>query len=109
MRELNYITNPNELKDITGFEKYLWENGYELKASSDYFNTYSGCSRAWSKNESTIYVGLIDKPTRIGITHPTVAMIKEVDNGVEFSLDMKYTYLPEPNQYKEFEDKLKKS
>jgi hypothetical protein len=96
------ITDPDLLQDITGFEIYLRDLGWDLYATSKYFNTYNGCARAWRKDSKSIVVGLVGTVTRVGIYHPTIIELKgDVP-------DYKYTFLPEADQYDEWIGRLTK-
>ena len=94
------ITNPGVIKDLTGFELFLLNKGWNMLASATYFNTYTGCSRHWSdpKSNKCITVGLMSTPCRIGITHPFRIGTKENP--------LHYTYLPSEEQYEEWFNKL---
>jgi len=95
-----------KFKDQTGFEIYLESQGFKAVGNydSDYYNTYNHCSRRYDKGDKSIFFGLMDRPTRIGITHPIVYKVSE--DSTRYEPNFKYTYLPEPNQYKEYLDAL---
>ena len=78
---------------MTGFERYLQEQGYSLVGGKpSEFNTYDNTCRSWLKDGYFITVGLMDRPTRIGICNTDI-----------FEL----TFLPTPDKYKEVEQIVK--
>jgi hypothetical protein len=86
-------TDPTKIKDLTGFEAYLLDNGFSVIYNADYFNTYTGCSRVWTKENISIDVGLMDSPTRVGLRN----FVGEFNN----------SFLPTPIQYKQTLDRYK--
>ena len=58
---------------MTGFEKYMVDNGYVLThGNQGEFNTYDNCAKSYSNGKHYFTMGLYAKPTRIGIFHPTI-------------------------------------
>lgn len=91
---MKYIIKPDDIRDLTSFEKLLIGKGYEMIATSPYFNTYNGCCRTYKKKDnSTFMVGLMGTPTRIGITEPIIG-------------DLKYTFLPSKDDCESYFEKL---
>lgn len=61
----------NNVKDLTGFEIYLHSEGYKMEDAPNYYlNTWDCVSRVWIKGDNVICVGLVDSPTRVGISRP---------------------------------------
>jgi hypothetical protein len=95
---------------MTGFEKYLLENGFISITPYKEFSSYDTVARSYKKEDNTISIGLMDNPTRIGIRYPApYKVLAKDENGdiiVVREITNKYTYLPSPDQYKEWEQVL---
>jgi hypothetical protein len=94
---------------MTGFERYLLESGF-VSTSYKELNSYNSIARSYKKDDKIISIGLMDTPTRIGIRYPSPhKVVKKDENGeiiVVKEITSKHTYLPEPHQYKEWEQVL---
>jgi len=62
----------DQIKDLTGFEQFLSQRGFVMIPADNYYlNSYDCCGRVWQNpSGDEIVIWLIDRPTRIGITHP---------------------------------------
>jgi len=95
---------------MTGFERYLLENEFILITPYKEFSSYDCVARTYERNKKMISVGLMGSPSRIGIRFPpTGSLVTTDDNGeiiIVKEITEKYTYLPTPDQYKEWEKVL---
>jgi hypothetical protein len=94
---------------MTGFERYLLESGF-VSTSYKELNSYNSIARSYKKDDKIISIGLMDSPTRIGIRYPSPHKVVTKDENGEIivvkEITSKHTYLPEPHQYKEWEQVL---
>jgi hypothetical protein len=99
--------NIKDLSDITGFEVFLNKQGFQLFfASNRYLNTYDCCNRNWKKDNVLITIGLMDKPTRIGILNSVISNESNKRYPVLITKHKNYTFLPSKDQYDEYLTKL---
>ena len=86
-------------KDETGFGKWLRLEGFEytIEGYSDYYTTYGTTSICYYQKEKFIRIGLIGQQggARLGILNFTVCEPSA-------PRPLKYTYLPEPNDYRHY-------
>lgn len=66
---------------MTGLQKYLTDNGWELKSGDGSYNTYTNCSNLYVKDEKQLSIGLggIGKFSSIMILHPIVDFLPTKD------------------------------
>ncbi len=82
-----------ELKDITGFERYLHKDGFKLaNCKANYLNTYTCPMREWSKENKYITIGLVDSPIRVGL--PFAPIINDKD----------YSFMPSEHEYEHYKN-----
>ena len=94
---------------MTGFERYLLESGF-VSTSYKELNSYNSVARTYKKGDNIISIGLMDTPTRIGIRYPSPHKVVTKDENGEIivvkEITSNHTYLPGPDQYKEWEQVL---
>ena len=61
-----------QIKDLTGFEQFLHRRGFIMTPTDNYYlNSYDCCGREWTRESGErVVIWLMDRPARIGITHP---------------------------------------
>lgn len=95
---------------MTGFERYLLESGFVSTTSYKELNSYNSVARTYKKGDNIISIGLMDTPTRIGIRYPSPHKVVTKDENGEIivvkEITSNHTYLPGPDQYKEWEQVL---
>jgi hypothetical protein len=90
-------------KDETGFGKWLRSERFEynIEGYSDYYTTYGTTSICYYLDNKNIRIGLISDNggSRLGIIYPIIT-------DTDAPRPLKYTYLPEPKDYKHYLDVL---